>query len=81
MPDLLIRGCDEDTKRKLAVQAARHGRSQQAEALAILRAALQDEAERMWIDLILENAREAGGMEFEPPKRHAPRMSATEFPK
>lgn len=80
MPDLLIRDCDEDTKRMLAVRAASHGRSQQAEALDILRTALQGDARRTWVDVLLENAHEVGGMEFEPPKRHAPRLSAVELP-
>ena len=40
MPDLLIRGLSEETKRRLAVQAAHNGRSQSAEACAILEEAL-----------------------------------------
>lgn len=78
MTDLLIRGCDAETKRALAVQAARNGRSQQAEALAILREALLSEP-RSWVDMVLENSRSVGGMEFELPRRHAPRFTAVEL--
>lgn len=40
MPDLLIRGLSDETKRRLAVQAAQNGRSQSAEARVILEDAL-----------------------------------------
>lgn len=78
MSDLLIRNCDEGTKRALAVRAAQNGRSQQAEALQILRDALLKEPQS-WVSLILENAQDVGGMEFESPKRHAPRFTAVEL--
>lgn len=77
MPDLLIRNCDAETKRALAVRAAQNGRSQQAEALSILREALSPAA-NSWTELILRNAESVDGMEFELPRRHAPRMTAVE---
>lgn len=67
MADLLIRNCAAETKRALAVRAAQNGRSQQGEALL-------DEL-KSWIDLMLENSRTVGGVEFEPPHRHAPRLT------
>ena len=78
MANLLIRNCDEETKRALAVRAAQHGRSQQAEALAILRSTLLEEP-KSWVTLIRKNAAEVDGMEFELPKRHAPRFTAVEL--
>lgn len=72
MSDLLIRNCDEETKRELCIRAAQNGRSQQAEALSILRAVLL-EGQKSWVELIRENAQSIGGMEFEPPARHSPR--------
>lgn len=74
MSDLLIRNCDEQTKRALCVRAAQNGRSQQAEALSILRAALTDEP-KSWVKMLRENAASVGGMEFDLPKRHAPRIT------
>lgn len=78
MSDLLIRNCDEETKRALSIRAARNGRSQQAEALEILRGALLEEP-KSWVELIRENAQAVGGMEFILPERHAPRLTAVEF--
>lgn len=78
MSDLLIRNCDEETKRALCIRAAQNGRSQQAEALSILRAALLEEP-KSWVELIRENAQSVGGMEFELPMRHSPRLTAVEF--
>ncbi len=77
MPDLLIRDCDVQTKRALAVRAAQNGRSQQAEALSILREALSPSA-CSWAELIRRNADSVDGMEFELPRRHVPRVTAVE---
>lgn len=76
MSDLLIRNIDEETKRALAVRAAEHGRSQQSEALSIIRESLCDDS-GSWVTLMRENALSVGGMDFEIPKRHAPRFTAT----
>jgi antitoxin FitA len=40
MASLTVRGLDQDTKTRLRVRAARHGRSMEAEARAILSEAL-----------------------------------------
>jgi antitoxin FitA len=42
MASITIRGLDEDTKSRLRILAARHGRSTEAEARAILDAATAD---------------------------------------
>ncbi len=46
MATLTIRGLDEDTKLRLRVSAARHGRSMEAEARAILTDALPSQQPR-----------------------------------
>lgn len=74
MSDLLIRNCDEQTKRALRMRAAQNGRSQQAEALSILRAALAGQP-KSWLEVLRESAASVDGMEFELPKRHAPRIT------
>lgn len=78
MADLLIRNIDADTKRALAVRAAKDGCSQQAEALALLKASLEDEP-TSWATKLLDDSRTVGGMEFEAPKRHTPRFTAIEL--
>lgn len=76
MASLLVRDIDEETKHALAVRAAQNGRSQQAEALSILRQALQP-SKRSWAKMLIEDAAEVDGMEIEFPKRHAPRFTGT----
>ena len=78
MADLLIRNIDDETKRALAIRAAEKGHSQQAEALALLREALQEEP-KSWIDVIRERAQAVDGMEFDAPPRHIPRFTAVEL--
>lgn len=74
MPSLLIRDMSEATKRELAVQAAQHGRSQQAEVLAILESALHT-SETTWFEALRHVAQEAGGIELPVVQRHAPRVT------
>lgn len=74
MPSLLIRDMSETTKRELAVQAAQHGRSQQAEVLAILESALHSN-ETTWFEELRHAAKEAGGIELPVMQRHAPRVT------
>ena len=74
MANLLVRDIDEGTKRALAVRAAQNGRSQQAEALIILKTALQPQ-QKTWIQMMRDDAQAVGGIEFELPKRHAPRFT------
>ena len=44
MASITIRNLDDDIKQRLRVQAAKHGRSMEEEALAILRTALTEPA-------------------------------------
>ncbi len=74
MPTLLVRELSEETKRALAINAAKHGRSQQAEARAILEEALASESES-WVDMLRREAQEVGGMDIPLPQRHVPRVT------
>lgn len=76
MSNLLVRDVDEDTKRALAVRAAEHGRSQQAEALSILRHELNTDKAN-WMQMLYDAAQEVGGIDLELPQRHAPRFTGT----
>ena len=66
MAEMLIRGIPEETKARLAQRAKANGRSQNAEALAILEESLQPE-KRTWFDILREAAEEVGGFELERP--------------
>ena len=72
MADLLVRDLDPSTKTLLAERAERSGRSQQAEAKAILEAALRGDT-RGWPARLRQAAQATGGIELELPERHAPR--------
>ncbi len=74
MPNLLIRDLSEATKRQLAIRAAEHERSQQAEALAILEEALEPKR-ASWFDALRETANNVGGIELPTQKRHSPRLT------
>jgi antitoxin FitA len=70
MATLTIRGLDEETKTRLRVRAARHGRSMEAEVRAILEDALPSELPSGGLGSRI-HARFAaiGGMELDPPIR------------
>lgn len=74
MSSLLIRDIDDTIKRQLAVQAAQNGRSQQAEALAILESALAPKRES-WFDSLRKAAEEVGGIDLPVVERHTPRIT------
>lgn len=74
MPILLIRDLNESTKKQLAIQAAKNGRSQQAEALAILEDSLEPKA-TSWFDSLQQMSKEVGGIELPTSKRHSPRLT------
>ncbi len=78
MPSLLIRDIDKDTKQKLAVSAAKNGRSQQAEVVAILQSVLNANSES-WVSMLHENAASVDGIDFESPKRHTPRITGVQI--
>jgi plasmid stability protein len=78
MATLTIRGLDDNTKARLRVRAARHGRSMEAEVRAILEAALPSEQATGGLGSRI-HARFAavGGVELEPPDRsETPRAAA-----
>lgn len=78
MAQLLVRDIDPTTKRALEIRAAQHGVSQQAEALRIIREAVAPEGSS-WVARLRDKAEAVGGMEFELPKRHAPRLTGVEL--
>ncbi len=72
MADLLVRDIPDETKRALAVRAAKNGRSQSSEALSILQKELQQEQKKSVVEL-LRSAADVGGFDFELPERHPAR--------
>jgi plasmid stability protein len=75
---LTIRGLDDDTKARLRVSAAEHGRSMEAEVRAILEAALpSQQVARGLGSRIRARFAAVGGVELEPPPRsEMPRATA-----
>jgi plasmid stability protein len=78
---LTIRGLDDDTKARLRVSAAEHGRSMEAEVRAILQEALPGRQARVGLGSRIHARFSAvGGLELEPPDRsempHAPTLKA-----
>ncbi|MDJ1651347.1 MULTISPECIES: FitA-like ribbon-helix-helix domain-containing protein [Gordonibacter] len=76
MSDLLIRNLAPRDKNALRARAARNGRSQQAEARAILENALRSES-REWTSLLRSAAQAVDGIEVEQPQRHPARSLDT----
>ena len=72
MSDPLIRNLEPDVKRALKARAASNGRSQQAEARAILEKELRSES-RSWVTLLRSASQSVGGIELEQPERHPAR--------
>lgn len=78
MPQLLVRGLEQDLMSRLQARAARHGQSMEAEARDILRDALKDEGREIQKLGTAISARFAGiglkpGEELERPKWTEPR--------
>lgn len=73
MASLNVRQLDPEVKERLRVRAAQHGRSMEAEARAILRAALEEEPAETGADLVADIRRRfepLGGVELDlPPRR------------
>lgn len=78
MPALLVRDMSEELKRALAVRAAEHGRSQVAEARAILEESLLV-PKRNWLKSIYKEAQSVGGMDIPLSGRHTPRVTGIEL--
>jgi plasmid stability protein len=72
MASLLIRDLPEDVKAKLRIHAAEHGRSMEAEARAVLTAALVGRRTECLGTYIHEQFAEIGGVELAVPVRDEP---------
>ena len=69
MANIFIRDLSDETKQRLVERAAQNGRSQNAEAVAILEEALKPQ-EKTWFDMLRECVDDVGGVELELPERH-----------
>jgi plasmid stability protein len=71
MASITIRRLDEETKARLRVRAAQHGRSMEEEARTLLRAALRDDVTRAGnlADTIRSRFRRLGGVDLRLPAR------------
>jgi len=71
MASITIRQLEETTKRKLRIRAARHGRSMEQEARAILKAAVSqpEEQPKDLVEAIRRRFAKYGGVELNIPPR------------
>jgi plasmid stability protein len=77
MAALSIRNLDEEVQRRLKVRAARHGRSMEAEARAILTEAVRESADASGLFTeILERFGALGGVDVPMPERRDPARAA-----
>jgi antitoxin FitA len=77
MAALSIRNLDELVKQRLQSRAARHGRSMEAEARAILTEAVQEPADSAGLfTALLDRFGELGGIDLEFPDRAEPARAA-----
>jgi antitoxin FitA len=77
MAALSIRNLDQTVKQRLLLRAARHGRSMEAEARAILIEALQDPADSAGLfTALLDRFGMLGGVDLDLPAREEPAAAA-----
>jgi antitoxin FitA len=77
MAALSIRNLDEAVKQRLLLRAARHGRSMEAEARAILTAAVSESADSAGLfTALLDRFAQLGGVDLELPDRDEPPRAA-----
>ncbi len=77
MAALNIRNLDETVKRRLQLRAARHGRSMEAEARAILAEAVGEPADSAGLfSALLDRFGSLGGVDLELPERREPARAA-----
>ncbi|MGW6199107.1 FitA-like ribbon-helix-helix domain-containing protein [Kribbella sp. NPDC055110] len=70
MAAITVRSLDDDVKHRLRIRAAKHGRSMEAEARAILLDAVSAEEEpKNWLLLLHERCAAIGGVELDIPPR------------
>ncbi|MET9317433.1 plasmid stabilization protein [Kribbella sp. NPDC003505] len=76
MAAITVRNLDDKIKHRLRVRAARHGRSMEAEARAIIVEAVgEDEEEPNILQRLHERFAELGGVDLDiPPRTDAPRV-------
>jgi antitoxin FitA len=80
MAALNIRNLDATVKRRLQIRAARHGRSMEAEARAILAEAVREPADSAGLFTeLLERFGTLGGVDLQLPGRNEPARAA-DFP-
>jgi antitoxin FitA len=76
---LNIRNLDENVKRRLQIRAARHGRSMEAEARAILAEAVREPEDSVGLfTTLLDRFGALGGVDLEVPRRED-RARAADF--
>jgi antitoxin FitA len=74
---LNIRNLDETVKRRLQIRAARHGRSMEAEARAILAEAVRESADSPGLfTTLLDRFSALGGIDLDLPGREDPARGA-----
>jgi plasmid stability protein len=77
MAALSIRNLDEAVKQRLLLRAARHGRSMEAEARAILTEAVSEPADSAGLfTALLDRFGRLGGVDLELPNREEPPRAA-----
>lgn len=77
MAALSIRNLDESVKQRLQSRAARHGRSMEAEARAILTEAVCEPGDSAGLfTALLDRFGMLGGIDLEPPEREEPARAA-----
>lgn len=77
MAALSIRGLDDEVRERLRVRAARHGRSMEAEARAILTDAVREpHAAEGLFTALLDRFGALGGVELDLPPRSTPARAA-----
>jgi antitoxin FitA len=79
MAAISIRNLDDETRDRLRVRAARHGRSMEAEARAILAAAVDTpDASESLFAMLIDRFGAVGGVELDLPPRST-RVRSAEF--
>ena len=77
MSDLLVRDMSSSAKEALRRRAAENGRSQQAEAKAILEESLLGSS-TSWVARLRAAGQAVGGIDLPEPERHVARMAEVE---
>ncbi|HZC99097.1 MAG TPA: Arc family DNA-binding protein [Actinomycetes bacterium] len=77
MAAVSIRNLDEETKRRLRIRAAQHGRSMEAEIRAILEAAVREpEPSGGLFTTLMDRVSAIGGVDLDLPPRSTPPRAA-----